>query len=614
MNKVAAFPSGTVNENLTRALAFARRGWRVFPCEVRGKRPFGRFAPHGLLDATDDADLIARWWAEEPEANIGIATGAASGFFVADIDPLHGGDLSWLTLTANVDEPQTATVRTPSGGQHLYFEMPADMDIRNSVGKLGPGLDVRGTGGYVLAAGSETDAGCYRWDGSSVIAAAPDWLLDLMAAPVHSSTPRARSSTTVKSVDAFITDGRIPEGQRHDALLRILGAARRQGASEGALCALLDTENQRCDPPYPPRECYALVRSVLKYAPDPDIDTAKVFASVRVPAATSVDGPVSGRLQVPEEWCLLDDVQLVELADPEFSIEGIVPRRAVGAIYGPPGSTKTTLAAALAGSLATGRAFFGHEVRHRGATVYVATEDVSGFKVRLMAWKRVHQLALDEVLGVYTFPEPIDLLDALCVARFTRFLQDATFMLPLELLVIDTYAGVTPGANENAAEVMTVAMEHARRWRTLLSCTVLVVHHSNATGTRERGHSAMRGAADLMISMTPVDDVIHVACSKLRNGAPFPTLTLKLVDVGGGCVLRLAADVQPTSTLTVSQRKALDILRDTFPEDGASASLWQRACAGDMSEATFYRAVKTLSEVGLVALVGSHYRTVGGHA
>ncbi len=264
-------------------------------------------------------------------------------------------------------------------------------------------------------------------------------LPDLFAPSAHSAV-------------AAVDDGaRIPEGQRHHTLLRILGAARRQGAGEAALCALLDAENQRCDPPYPPREGYALVRSVLKYAPDPDIDTAKVFASVTTPVSTSVKEPVSDLAQVPDEWRLLDDVQLVELPDPEFSIDGIVPRHAVGAIDGPPGAAKTTLVAALAGCLAKGRAFFGHEVRHRGATVYVATEDVPGFKARMMAWKRAHALALDEVLGVYTFPEAIDLLDSACVRRFTRFLQDATFILPLELLVIDTYAGVTPGANENAA-------------------------------------------------------------------------------------------------------------------------------------------------------------------
>src|SRR5688572_5812607 len=55
--------------------------------------------------------------------------------------------------------------------------------------------------------------------------------------------------------------------------------------------------------------------------------------------------------------------------------------------------------------------------------------------------------------------------------------------------------------------------------------TVLLIHHTNASGTRERGHSAMRGAADFMIEMRPEDDVVKLECSKMRNGPPFETMT-----------------------------------------------------------------------------------------
>ena len=90
---------------------------------------------------------------------------------------------------------------------------------------------------------------------------------------------------------------------------------------------------------------------------------------------------------------------------------------------------------------------------------------------------------------------------------------------------------------------MTAAMTSAQRIRDDLSIAVTIIHHTNAGGSRERGHSSMRGAADCMISLTPVDDVIHVECSKQRNGAPFKPMVLKLAPLdGGGCVLRLASD------------------------------------------------------------------------
>jgi hypothetical protein len=72
-------------------------------------------------------------------------------------------------------------------------------------------------------------------------------------------------------------------------------------------------------------------------------------------------------------------------------------------------------------------------------------------------------------------------------------------------------------------------MAHAAQWRDALQATVLMVHHTNASGSRERGHSSMRGACDFMISLTQVDDAIHVESSKQRNGPPFPPFALKLV-------------------------------------------------------------------------------------
>ena len=122
-------------------------------------------------------------------------------------------------------------------------------------------------------------------------------------------------------------------------------------------------------------------------------------------------------------------------------------------------------------------------------------------------------------------------------------------------------------------------MTHAQRWRDELRTGVLIVHHSNAGGTRERGHSAMRGAADAMIPMTAVDDVIHVECSKLRNGAPFQPTTLKLV-------LLLRADAScgrpPTccrpGTHDQPAQGARRVRQETFSSNGATKTEWKSAC------------------------------------
>jgi hypothetical protein len=100
---------------------------------------------HGLKDATTDADEIRRWWGLFPTSNVGIATGA--GLVVYDIDPGKGGGGTFESWTAGHDFPRAPTVVTGSGGLHFYFAGAE----RSGTNVLGPGVDVRGVGGYVVA-------------------------------------------------------------------------------------------------------------------------------------------------------------------------------------------------------------------------------------------------------------------------------------------------------------------------------------------------------------------------------------------------------------------------------------------------------------------------------
>jgi hypothetical protein len=308
-------------------------------------------------------------------------------------------------------------------------------------------------------------------------------------------------------------------------------------------------------------------------------------------------------------WRVLDDVEIDTLPDPEFSIEGALQRRGLAVIYGPPGSCKTTLEAGLAVSTATGRNWFGHRVLHVGPTVYVAADDVPGWKVRLSAAKRAAGFEATQVIGCYTFPDVLDLRDSGQIDRFVRFARECKVLF--ETVTYDTFAASTPGASENSSEDMTAAMVNAQKVRDALDVGVRIIHHSNASGTRERGHSAMRGAADTMLAVTPVDDTIHIECSKQRNGAPFAPIIAKLVTMdGGGCVLRATADVLDSSALTTIQEKVLRVLRG-FSDDGASKSEWQRASL-DVNERSFHRAAAVLEEkLHLVQRVGGKFRIVG---
>jgi hypothetical protein len=162
---------------LKAALAYARRGVPVFPCEPGAKRPLTR---NGHWDATKDPHAIGRWWRRWPSANVAIPTGKKSGVVVLDVDPNAGGSESLGKLErVGVPVPKTARARTGGGGIHVFFRYPREREIRNSAGLLGPGLDVRGEGGYVVVPPSRT-RGLYRWVDTSALAEAT-WLIERLA-------------------------------------------------------------------------------------------------------------------------------------------------------------------------------------------------------------------------------------------------------------------------------------------------------------------------------------------------------------------------------------------------------------------------------------------------
>lgn len=148
---------------LAAALSYARRGWPVFPCRPRGKEPL---TAHGFKDATTDPATIRSWWQRWPDANVALATGRVSGLVVLDVDMDKGGLDSLRTLVdrfAGGELPEGPAVQTGGGGYHLYFAYPA-APVPCSAGKAGPGLDLRGDGGYVIAPPSvHPSGGRYTW-------------------------------------------------------------------------------------------------------------------------------------------------------------------------------------------------------------------------------------------------------------------------------------------------------------------------------------------------------------------------------------------------------------------------------------------------------------------
>jgi len=262
-------------QTLEAALAYANLSWPVLPlhsivdgrctcgradCSSPGKHPHGRLVPNGARDATTDGTVIARWFNGNAEINIGVCTGADSGLVILDIDPSHGGDESFRRLESKYGRLDTLEVITGGGGRHLYFAYPEGQEVKNSVGKLGPGLDVRADGGYVVSAPSLHASGReYRWKTdprAKKPAPCPHWLLDSHGRGTESELRVADNSDTMP----------IAEGNRNDALTSMAGSMRRRGFGRDAIYEALSKENQRrCKPPLPDDEVRRIANSVGKY-------------------------------------------------------------------------------------------------------------------------------------------------------------------------------------------------------------------------------------------------------------------------------------------------------------------------------------------------------------
>jgi hypothetical protein len=170
------------------AMGYVQRGWAVFPLIPNGKTPLTK---NGFKDASKDSQVVSLWWDQNPEANIGIATGTVSGLVVLDLDEKHGGYETLEELNEQgFSVGNTLTAQTGGGGLHFYFRHPG-FNVKNKAG-LFPGLDIRGDGGYVVAPGSIHESGhSYEWLETDLapIENLPGWLKEKMSvSPPPSST------------------------------------------------------------------------------------------------------------------------------------------------------------------------------------------------------------------------------------------------------------------------------------------------------------------------------------------------------------------------------------------------------------------------------------------
>ena len=245
----------------------AARDVPVFPLPPNGTVPSAEWEGWPELATTDPAKIRA-WW-EGTDCNIAACT---TGFLVADLDMKDGknGVAAWMALHDNEGGFDTLTVKTKSGGYHLYY---SGADVAQSIGKLSRGLDIKSHNNYVVGPGSVVDGVAYEVLFDRPIAPAPPHIVAMCKPPgkraEHADIPLGDLDGPADVAAAVERVSRTPgavRGEQSENAVKLACAVRDFGVSEDKCNAIMQEWAARCSPPIMPEDLARRVANAYAYA------------------------------------------------------------------------------------------------------------------------------------------------------------------------------------------------------------------------------------------------------------------------------------------------------------------------------------------------------------
>lgn len=236
----------------------------------------------------------------------------------------------------------------------------------------------------------------------------------------------------------------------------------------------------------------------------------------------------------PLRFQVLSVRELLQRPRATWLVRGVLPGKGIAMVYGESGSGKSFFVLDLVAAIAQGKNWRGHKIERPHQVVYVCAEGEEDFRDRVQAYCDFNGLS-DLPLGVV--PDAPNLLLREDVKDLLASVRQ--FGTP-SVIVIDTLAQTTPGANENSGEDMGRALAHCKALNRATGSLVLLVHHSGKDSARgARGWSGIKAAVDAEIEVERLgsgdfDDLRSARVSKLkggRDGAEFG-FRLNLVAIG----------------------------------------------------------------------------------
>lgn len=526
-------PDGT---GLTGALHLAHMGYAVFPArtEIQTDGRVNKPPVRGVMwtrESTAEERTIREWWARWPDALVAIDCGK-SGIVVLDVDPRHGG--SW-------DEP--GGYATLSGGRHVLYAEPRSPIGCDNTGRVAPGVDVKGAGGYVV---------CWRpldvRDRPTALPPTPERVVAAMrraaGTPPGQTVELGSDPVVSRPVPAFEEPARVFTREQAGAYVTQEALEPLRAAPEGGRNHQLNASAVVVGhfvPAFWPvqtvtetlagiartigldeREIGPTIASGLRRGMAEAYLMAEAVAERAENAATAGDAVAALLAE------MLDTDGLDGIPDPEPLIEGFLVLDSLASIVGKSGKGKSFVSIDMACSVGTGLAWHGHDVA-KGEVVYLVAEGARGIKHRVRAWEQHHGR---KATGVRFLPRPIQAADPEWLT-----LIEACRRLDPVLIVIDTQARVTVGIEENSAKEMGEFIHRAEALRAATGACVALVHHTGHQGEEGRGSTAVKGALQTQLSVNKADALVTVSTLKQKDDEEARPVMLSLVPVLESAVL-----------------------------------------------------------------------------
>lgn len=274
---------------------------------------------------------------------------------------------------------------------------------------------------------------------------------------------------------------------------------------------------------------------------------------------------------------------------PQWVVKGLVPAQGLTVVYGDAGAGKSFLALHLSLMVASGQCVFGQKCR-QGGVLYLACEGAPGVRSRIEAFKRANPPLRD--LPFFMVGRELRLRgnDAdtegvkAAIDEVRHCLQ--ADRIPLSLIVIDTLARASNGADENASQDMMALIASFTALGEYAGAAVMVVHHSGKNPAMgARGHSSLRGAADAMLEVKKSaggqkESTVSIAKMKDADDSASNLFALEIVELGTdddgdpitSCVLREHGTAPKAKTLSVAEERLIEAIRLVAVQAGMSAA------------------------------------------